>query len=115
MLLLLLYLMTLGVEGSEVVPRMVTESGIDFQVYMLEERGDTAKIDGGEYDDQNNFCFSGSAPEILKFWASASFKLDLFSDDYEVKKTDRLQFRDIYSGHYSPLGGGGLLTKMLKQ
>jgi len=84
MLLLLLYLMTLGVEGSEVVPRMVTESGIDFKVYMLEERGDTAKIDGGEYDDQNNFCFSGSAPEILKFWASASFKLDLFSDDYEV-------------------------------
>ena len=47
--------------------------------------GDTAKVAQSEYENVKFYCYHGVEPTVFKFWSSAAFKLDLDSQDYQVK------------------------------
>jgi len=71
--------------GLPVNSSSVIESGIRFSgVHYLEERGDFAVVEKAQYEDLNYFCHRGNEPSLVKFWSSASFKLDITSQDYQV-------------------------------
>lgn len=87
MLLLFLLASLMEAEGTvQVTAKDVNEPGIPFslQVYEFVDRGDTTRINASKFDDIRYFCHKGRPPTLSQFWASASFKLDLPSADYQV-------------------------------
>ena len=84
-----------GVESRTLRPEVVVEEGVRFiNVYKFQDRGDIADVEEVLHDDVGYFVFKGNDPILVKFWASASFKLDLASVDYQVYTN--LQFTVVH-------------------
>merc|ERR1719228_1956558 len=55
-------------------------------VYRLDVKGQYAKIDAStdSYDHLSTFCYSSVPPSLSLFWSSASMKMNLPSNNYQV-------------------------------
>jgi len=63
------------------------EDGVTHQnVYRLDVKGQYAKIDAStdSYDHLSTFCYSSVHPSLSLFWSSASMKMNLPSNNYQV-------------------------------
>ena len=58
-------------------------------VYLFRAKGDYAELGGRDYDYLNVFCYRALPTAVTLFFSTASMKMDLPSDDYEVSITDR--------------------------
>jgi len=63
------------------------EEGVSHQnVYRLDVKGQFAKIEAStdSYDRLSTFCYSSVPPSLSLFWSSASMKMNLPSNNYQV-------------------------------
>jgi len=63
------------------------EEGVSHQnVYRLDVKGQYAKIEAStdSYDHLSTFCYSSVPPSLSLFWSSASMKMNLPSNNYQV-------------------------------
>merc|ERR1719481_1555933 len=69
---------------EEVNASKIHEDGEIFNVFKLARKGDYARVEPREYEEMETFCYSGVRESLGLFWASASLRLELPSDDYSV-------------------------------
>ena len=80
-----LFFLFLGVQSSIVHPIQEEEDGKVYEVFNMKDRDAEVLINASDYEDARNFCYNGTGPELFKFWASATFKIDIFSNDITVR------------------------------
>jgi hypothetical protein len=74
-------------QSSKVASIPWQEEGVNHQnVYSLDVKGQYAEINASTdaYDHLSTFCYSSVPPSLSLFWSSASMKMDLPSNNYQV-------------------------------
>jgi len=65
----------------------IKEGGVEYNdIYIFNKKGDYASVTGrGDgYEQVSTFCYTAVPPSLSLYWSSASMKMDLSSNNYQV-------------------------------